>query len=258
MFNTGLFADVQLSLQDGLLTVVVEENPLINRVIFEGNDRIDAEDLEKELQLKPRRVLTRTKVQQDTQRLIDIYRLTGRFGVKVEPQLVMLEQNRVDLIFEIDEGALSKISKISFIGNEKFSDSKLRDVIQSKEDAFYRFLTSDDTYDPDRLDFDGELLRRFYSNNGFIDFQVVSTVAELSTGDESFAVTFTLDEGQRYKLGKITLESAVEDINIENLQHLYKGLEGRWYNARLVNKAVDRLVGQLGVDGFAFVDIKRR
>ena len=258
MFNTGLFADVQLSLQDGLLTIVVEENPLINRVIFEGNDRIDAEDLEKELQLKPRRVLTRTKVQQDTQRLIDIYRLTGRFGVKVEPQLVMLEQNRVDLIFEIDEGKLSKIKKISFIGNEKFSDSKLRDVIQSKEDAFYRFLTSDDTYDPDRLDFDGELLRRFYSNNGFIDFQVVSTVAEFSTGDESFAVTFTLDEGKRYKLGKIILESAVEDINIENLQHLYKELEGRWYNASLVNKAVDRLVGQLGVDGFAFVDIKRK
>ena len=258
LFNTGLFADVQLSVQDGLLTVVVEENPLINRVIFEGNDRIDAEDLEKELQLKPRRVLTRTKVQQDTQRLMDIYRLTGRFGVKVEPQLVMLEQNRVDLIFEIDEGKLSKIKKISFIGNEKFSDSKLRDVIQSKEDAFYRFLTSDDTYDPDRLDFDGELLRRFYSNNGFIDFQVVSTVAEFSTGDESFAVTFTLDEGKRYKLGKIILESAVEDINIENLHHLYKELEGRWYNASLVNKAVDRLVGQLGVDGFAFVDIKRK
>ena len=257
LFNTGLFADVQLSLQDGLLTIVVEENPLINRVIFEGNDRIDAEDLERELQLKPRRVLTRTKVQQDTQRLIDIYRLTGRFGVKVQPQLVMLEQNRVDLIFEIDEGALSKISKISFIGNNKFSDSKLRDVIQSKEDGFYRFLTSDDTYDPDRLDFDGELLRRFYLNNGFIDFQVVSTVAELSPGDTNFAVTFTLDEGKRYKLGKITLESAVEDINIENLYHLYKGLEGDWYNARLVNKAIDRLVGQLGEDGFAFVEIKR-
>ena len=257
LFDTGLFADVQLSLQDGLLTVFVEENPLINRVVFEGNDRIDSEDLERELQLKPRQVLTRTKVQQDTKRLIDIYRVTGRFGVKVQPQLVMLEQNRVDLIFEIDEGKLSKISKISFIGNDKFSDSKLRDVIQSKEDAFYRFLTSDSTYDPDRLNFDGELLRRFYLNNGFIDFQVVSTVGELSTGDDSFAVTFTLDEGKRYRLGKITLESAVEDINIEDLHHLLKGLEGGWYNARLINKAVDRLVGQLGLDGFAFVDIKR-
>ena len=257
LFDTGLFADVQLSLQDGVLTVFVEENPLINRVVFEGNDRIDSEDLERELQLKPRQVLTRTKVQQDTQRLLDIYRVTGRFGVKVQPQLVMLEQNRVDLIFEIDEGKLSKISKISFIGNDKFSDSKLRDVIQSKEDAFYRFLTSDSTYDPDRLNFDGELLRRFYLNNGFIDFQVVSTVGELSTGDDSFAVTFTLDEGKRYRLGKITLESAVEDINIEDLHHLLKGLEGSWYNARLINKAVDRLVGQLGLDGFAFVDIKR-
>ena len=257
LFDTGLFADVQLSLQDGLLTVFVEENPLINRVVFEGNDRIDSEDLERELQLKPRQVLTRTKVQQDTQRLLDIYRVTGRFGVKVQPQLVMLEQNRVDLIFEIDEGKLSKISKISFIGNDKFSDSNLRDVIQSKEDAFYRFLTSDSTYDPDRLNFDGELLRRFYLNNGFIDFQVVSTVGELSTGDDSFAVTFTLDEGKRYRLGKITLESAVEDINIGDLHHLLKGLEGSWYNARLINKAVDRLVGQLGLDGFAFVDIKR-
>ena len=257
LFDTGLFADVELSLQDGLLTVFVEENPLINRVVFEGNDRIDSDDLERELQLKPRQVFTRTKVQQDTQRLLDIYRVTGRFGVKVQPQLVMLEQNRVDLIFEIDEGNISKISKISFIGNDKFSDSKLRDVIQSKEDAFYRFLTSDGTYDPDRLNFDGELLRRFYLNNGFIDFQVVSTVGELSTGEDSFAVTFTLDEGKRYKLGKITLESAVEDIDIEDLHHLLKGLEGNWYNARLINKAVDRLVGQLGVDGFAFVDIKR-
>ena len=257
LFDTGLFGDVQLSLQDGLLTVFVEENPLINRVVFEGNDRIDSDDLERELQLKPRQVFTRTKVQQDTQRLLDIYRVTGRFGVKVQPQLVMLEQNRVDLIFEIDEGNISKISKISFIGNDKFSDSKLRDVIQSKEDAFYRFLTSDGTYDPDRLNFDGELLRRFYLNNGFIDFQVVSTVGELSTGEDSFAVTFTLDEGKRYKLGKITLESAVEDIDIEDLHHLLKGLEGSWYNARLINKAVDRLVGQLGVDGFAFVDIKR-
>ena len=230
---------------------------MINRVIFEGNNRIEASDLERELQLKPRLVFTRTKVQQDTQRLIDIYRLSGRFGVKVEPQLVMLEQNRVDLIFVIDEGALSKVSKISFLGNEKFSDSELLDVIQSKEDAFWK-LTSDDTYDPDRLNFDGELLRRFYLNRGFIDFKVISTVAELIPGQANFAVTFTIDEGERYKLNEITLKSAIENIKLDKLTYLYKELEGEWYNARSISKVIDSLVSKLGADGFAFVDVKRQ
>ena len=258
LFNTGLFADVQVALQEGILTIVVQENPLINRVIFEGNNRIEAGDLERELQLKPRLVFTRTKVQQDTQRLIDIYRLSGRFGVKVEPQLVMLEQNRGDLIFVIDEGALSKVSKISFLGNEKFSDSELLDVIQSKEDAFWRFLTSDDTYDPDRLNFDGELLRRFYLNRGFIDFKVISTVAELIPGQANFAVTFTIEEGERYKLNEITLKSAIQNIKLDKLTYLYKELEGKWYNARSISKVIDSLVSKLGADGFAFVDVKRK
>ena len=138
------------------------ENPIINRIAFEGNQRLDDEVLEAEVSLRERVVYTRTKVQNDVKRLLDIYRRSGRFGATVEPKVIQLSENRVDLVYEIDEGPSTGIRAITFIGNKQFSDGTLRDVIQTDESAFYRFLTSNDTYDPDRLSFDRELLRRFY------------------------------------------------------------------------------------------------
>lgn len=256
LFGTGLFADVTLRREGGTLVVAIVENPVINRIAFEGNKRIEAEDLEREVRLRPRLVFTRTKVQQDVQRILDVYRLSGRFAAQVEPKVIQLEQNRVDLVFEIDEGPLSRIRGISFIGNRKFSDSDLRNVVQTKEYAFWRILTTTDTYDPDRLSFDRELLRRFYLKNGFVDFKVVSAVAELTPDREDFVVTFTIEEGERYKFGKIDLEVSLKRVDADALRPLFTTIENEWYNANEVEETIDALTDELGTLGYAFVNIR--
>ena len=212
LFATGLFADVNLSRVGNTLVVKVVENPIINRIAFEGNSKIDDKDLNAEIQLRPRVVYTRTRVQNDVKRILDLYRRHGRFGATVEPKVIQLSENRVDLVFEINEGEFTGVRSINFVGNHQFSDGKLRGVLQTKESRWYRFLTSDDTYDPDRLTYDRELLRRFYLTEGYADFRVVSAVAELTPDRDGFIITFTLDEGERYRFGKIDVNIKIKDL----------------------------------------------
>ncbi|MDP7603003.1 MAG: POTRA domain-containing protein, partial [Alphaproteobacteria bacterium] len=213
LFATGLFADVTIGQRGAALVVRVVENPVINRIAFEGNKRIDDETLNAEVQLRPRVVYTRSRVQSDVQRIVELYRRSGRFAATVEPKVIQLEQNRVDLVYEINEGKLTEIRKITFIGNRVFSDRQLRSTIATKESRWYRFLTSDDTYDPDRLSFDRELLRRHYLANGYADFRVVSAMAELSRDRRDFFVTFTIEEGEPYRFGKIDIESGIRQLD---------------------------------------------
>jgi outer membrane protein insertion porin family len=234
LFATGLFADVALRREGDTLIVSVVENPIINRIAFEGNRRIEDEDLEREVQLRPRVVYTRTRVQNDVQRILEIYRRTGRFAATVEPKVIPLDQNRVDLVFEIDEGPRTGVRRISFIGNQVFSDGRLREEIQTRESRWYRFLTSDDSYDPDRLTFDRELLRRFYLSRGYADFRVVSAVAELTPDREDFFITFTIEEGERYKFGSIDIATELTALDPEQLRSVVTTTEGDWYDARAV------------------------
>ncbi len=256
LFATGLFADVTLRREGDTLVVRVVENPIINRVAFEGNKRIEDKDLEKEIQLRPRVVFTRSRVQRDVQRIIDIYRRSGRFAVTVDPKIIQLPQNRVDLVFEIHEGPLTEIRRITFIGNHAFSDSTLRDQIQTKESAWYRFLFSTDVYDPDRLTFDRELLRRFYLKNGYADFRVVSAVAELDPSRTAFYITFTIDEGERYRFGKINVESHLRNLKADVLRPSVTVEQGDWYNADEVENTINALTDEVGTRGYAFVDIR--
>ena len=256
LFKTGLFADVDFVKVGEKLVINVIENPVINRVAFEGNKRIESKDLELELQLKPRLVFTRTKVQQDIQRLLTLYRLSGRFAAQIVPKIIKLEQNRVNLVFEIDEGPLSKIRNISFIGNKDFSDAELSSIIHTKEYAFWRILTSTDTYDPDRLSYDRELLRRFYLNRGYVDFKVLSAVAELTPDQKDFVVTFSIDEGERYKFGRMSLTSNLKGLQEKQLSSYLITREGDWYTAKAVNETIDSISDQLGVLGFAFVKVR--
>ncbi len=258
LFNTGLFADVSLRREGDRLIVQIVENPIINRIAFEGNKRLDDETLESEVSLRPRVVFTRTKVQSDVQRLLELYRRLGRFAATVDPKVIQLSQNRVDLVFEIDEGAATGIRRISFIGNTVFGDSTLRGVVQTVESAFYRILSTDDTYDPDRLTFDRELLRRFYLSEGYADFRVVSAVAELTQDQEDFIITFTVDEGQRYRFGEVDLESSLKDISVDDLKALVTSQAGDWYDADQVDETINTLSDAVGARGFAFVDVRPR
>ncbi len=256
LFATGLFADVTLRLEGSVLIVRVVENPIINRIAFEGDSRLEKDVLRSEVQLRPRIVYTRTRVRNDVKRILDLYRRTGRFAATVDPKVVQLSQNRVDLIFEINEGPLTGIRRISFIGNRAFSDRALRGIVQTTETRWYRFLTSDDTYDPDRLTFDRELLRRHYLKNGYADFRVVSAVAELSPDRKDFFITFTIEEGPRYTFNNLTVDTKIKDIKPESIRKYIEIEKGDWYNAEAVDKSVVLLSDAVGDFGFAFVDVR--
>ena len=212
LFATSLFADVTFRRDGDTLVVSVVENPIINRLAFEGNSRIDDETLQAETELRPRVVYTRTKIQNDVKRILDLYRRSGRFGAVVEPKVIQLEQNRVDLVFEVDEGPQTGIKSINFIGNQEFSDSTLRGEIITTESAFWRIFSATDTYDPDRLSFDRELLRRFYLSEGYADFRVISAIAELAPDREGFIITFTVEEGDRYRMGQMDVISSLRKL----------------------------------------------
>jgi outer membrane protein insertion porin family len=255
LFNTGLFADVRLSREGDALIVKVVENPVINRVVFEGNHKLSDSTLSDEVQEKPRQVFTRTKVQSDVRRILELYRRSGRFAATVDPKIIRLPQNRVDLVFEINEGSVTEVRSINFVGNYHFSASKLRGIIQTKESRWWRFLSTDDNYDPDRVTYDRELLRKFYLSEGYADFRVVSAVAELTPAQDGFLITFTLDEGPRYHFGKITVESQFKDVSKAELHAAISAKEGDWYNADLVEKSITNLTDALGNHGYAFVNI---
>ena len=152
-------------------------------------------------------------MQADVERLQDVYRLSGRFSATIEPKIIKLDQNRVNLVYEINEGPTTYISRISFIGNKRFDTNQLQKIIRSKEERWWRFWSDDDKYDPDKLSFDRELLRKFYLDHGYADFRVESAVAELSPDRKNFFITFTLDEGERYRVGAINLASHIPDLD---------------------------------------------
>lgn len=258
LFATGLFSDVVLRRDGATLVASVIENPVINRLAFEGNRKVTTTVLEAEVQLRPRVVFTRSRVQNDVQRILQVYRRGGRFAATVEPKVIQLEQNRVDLVFEINEGPVTGIQRINFVGNAVFSDRKLRGTIATRESRFYRFLTTNDTYDPDRLTFDRELLRRFYLSEGYADFRVISVNADLSPDRQGFYVTIAVEEGERFDVGTITVDSTVRDLTPEQLTGVVDVETGDVYSADDVENAIEDLSFQVGQLGYAFVDIRPR
>lgn len=256
LFATGLFKDVAIRREGNTLVINVVENPIINRIAFEGNRRIKDEDLQAELQLRPRIVFTQTRVQGDVQRILELYRRSGRFAATVEPKIIPLEQNRVDLVFEINEGPLTGVKAIEFIGNKVFGDGDLKDVITTTESRWWRFLSTTDNYDPDRLAADQDLLRRFYLSEGYADFRVLSAVAELAPEGDGFVITITLEEGERYKFGEQNVETTLKNLDPEKLKKELTTKAGNWYDASEIDKTTSRLSDLVGELGYAFVDVR--
>lgn len=256
LFSTGLFSDVVMERDGNNLIIRVTENPVINRIVFEGNSRLDRDDLLEEAQLRPRMVYTRARVREDVQRIIELYRRSGRFAAVVEPKIIILEQNRVDLVFEITEGPKSRVSRINFVGNKVFSDRNLRGELATKEARWWKIFTSNDTYDPDRQAFDRELLRQHYLSKGYADFRVVSAVAELTPDQRDFFITFTVHEGERYRFGKISVDSKVRDLPEEVFINFVRMKEGQIYNAKRIEDTVDLMTETGGLLGYAFLDVR--
>ncbi|MDB5430358.1 MAG: outer membrane protein assembly factor BamA [Caulobacter sp.] len=256
LFRTDLFADVKIDLQGTDLVVRVVENPIVNRVLFEGNSNLKEDKLKDEVQVRPRGIFTKAKVQADVQRIIELYRRSGRISATVTPKIVELPQKRVDLIFEINEGPKSGVISVNFLGNKEFSDNDLRDVIVTRESHWYKFFVSNDNYDPDRIEYDREQLRKYYRNRGFYDFRIVSSVAELDPSRNGFAVTYTIDEGPKYKFGKLSVETELKKLDGAVLVQLLPIHSGEIYQDEKIESATDALTFAAGAAGFAFVDVR--
>lgn len=255
---TELFADFSIAFNEntGAVVITVEENPVINRIVMEGNRRLDDDKIYPEINLAPRQIFTRSKVRADVARIIELYKRQGRFAATVEPQMVMLDQNRVDVIFEISEGPKSKVRQINIIGNEVFSDGKLRGEMVTKEDGLLKIFSSNTSYDPDRMAFDQQKLRQFYLTEGYADFRVVSAVAELTPDRRDFIITYVVEEGEQYAFGEVEVVSQLRDFSSELLTASLGMRGGDVYNASLVDDTIERLTETAGTYGYAFADVR--
>jgi outer membrane protein insertion porin family len=258
LFATGLFRDVEIRPEGNRVIVRVTENPLVNRVGFEGNRRITSDVLRDNVQLRARSVFTPAAAQADRARILEIYARRGRFGATVEPKIIELDQNRVDVVFEITEGNVALVSRISFVGNESYSDGRLREIVSTREQAWYRLLSTSDNYDPDRLAFDRELLRRFYLRQGYADVEITGATAELAPDRSGFFITFTINEGPRYRVGSIEVNSSLRGLDTTGLQREIPVSVGDWYDGDAVERADVQLTDLLSTRGFPFVNVEPR
>ncbi|MBU6497941.1 MAG: outer membrane protein assembly factor BamA [Rhodospirillales bacterium] len=256
LYATGLFSDVKLSRAGDVLVVQVVENPIVNRIAFEGNHKLVDSTLRPEVQLLPRAVFTPAAARADRQRLLDLYARRGYFAASIEPKIIKLDQNRVDVVFEINEGRETLVSRIVFVGNHAFGSGRLGEIINTRQTAWWRFLSTSDSYDPDRVNADKEALRKFYLRKGYADFEVVSANAELAPDKSAFFLTYTLHEGARYKIAKVDINASLKNVDKKTLLPLLELAPGDWYDGDAVERTVQALTDTLQNHGFAFVEVK--
>lgn len=256
LFATGLFSDVNIDMKDGVADIKVQENPIVHEVYFEGNKALDDDVLKTEVMLKSRDVYTKRKLEKDAARLVEVYKRHGRFAASVEPKIIKQDQNRVDVVFEINEGDKAYVKEINFVGNEAYSDSALQEHMMTQEKAWYRFLSSTDTYDPDRFNYDQELVRRFYLQHGYLDMRVVRAMAELTPDKTGFILTIQVDEGKKYHIKDIDVQVSLPEFNKElNLKEEILLESGDVVDVDLVEKSVDAITDKLINAGYAFVNV---
>lgn len=255
---TELFANSSITNNDGDVVIQITENPVVNRIVLEGNERLKPDKILPEIKLAPRQIFTRSKVRADVARILELYKRQGRFAAQVEPKLVQLPQNRVDIVYEISEGPKSKVRQINILGNEKFSDGELRGEMVTKQARLTSFFSSNTSYDPDRLAFDQQKLRQFYLTEGYADFRVVSAVAELTPDQRDFIITYVVEEGERYTFGDVKVDSQLRDFDSDVMSQNLPMQSGDFYNAKTVEDTVEQLTELAGRFGYAFADVQPR
>jgi outer membrane protein insertion porin family len=258
LYATGLYEDVRISNAGGRIIVTVVENSTINRVAFEGNRKVTDDTLTNEVQSRARGALSRPVVQSDVQRIVEVYRRQGYFNTRVEPKIINQPNNRVDLVFEITEEEKTTVRKVNFVGNNKFSDWKLRDVITTQQTHWLSWLSNRDVYDPERVAADQEMLRRFYLKNGYADFRVLSATVDMDPASKGFSLTFTVDEGEQYRFGNIEVISNIRDADPQLLRRKVRATPGKTYNAEEVEKSVEEVTIELSRLGYAFAQVRPR
>ena len=255
LYKTGYFEDVQIYRSDNAIIINIKENPIIDLVSIEGNSEITDEIISEEIQIKSRSVFSTDKIKSDVKKIQNLYKRQGFFSTFVEPKIIKLSQNRVNLIYEILEGKEAKIRRINFVNNKIFSDSTLRDVISSSESRWYEFWGSTDKFDQDRINYDKDLLRKYYLDNGYVDFEILSVNSSLVNNRKEFVINFTLKEGERYLIENISFRSSIRNINNVDLMNLVELSKGDWFSSEKVEESISNIIDKASELGFAFVDV---
>lgn len=255
LYATGYFTDVKVYESGRSLVIEVEENPIINRIAYEGNKKLRDDQLKEEIQLRPREVLSRTKIQAAQQRILEMYKAMGRLAASVEPKIITLPENRADVVFEINEGEITHIQQVNFLGNHRFAKSKLEEAILSKRYRWFRFFANDDTFDPQRFQADQQGLRKFYYDRGYPDYQQTAAVAEITSNYSGYHLTYSLEEGKLYHFGKVEIESKIPSVNAEEFRPLILYNSGEDYSAKLIERSTEKITDALGAKGYAFTEI---
>ena len=253
--ESGYFSRVSVRMSGNVLKIDITEAPTVNMVTIEGNDEISTDDLKKELRLKSRDSYDESVIGADVQRMLTIYQRKGFFGTKIEPQKIELDDNRVNVVYEIDEGHPTYIRSIDFTGNKVFRDSELRDQILSREHAWWRFMTQFDVFDEDRIMYDQQMIRQFYMRNGYVDIQVTDANGVFTPDRQYYSVTFTIDEGEKYNFGKLTIKNPFPDVPDSELYDVITMDSGDVYNIDLVDETISNLRGAVADHGYAFINV---
>lgn len=258
LFATGLFEDVSISKSGSTLIVEISENSTINQVFFEGNKRLKDAALSSLVKSKALGVYSEDLLNSDVERVQQAYNRVGRGDAVISSEIVPLANNRVNIVFRVDEGDKTKIKSISFLGNNVYREARLREVMSTKRSNLFSFLNSDDVYDPDRLASDEERLRRFYYNHGYADFEIISTAAILDDAENEYNITITVEEGALYKFGAINIETTLEGLDTSELNRVLSTKNGDVYSAGDVEDTIIALTEKIAGDGFAFVEVVPR
>ena len=255
LFETNLFSNIQISFEANILNIKIQENPTINLVKFYGNSKIKDEDLEIEISLKERSVYSRSKVKKDIERMLSLYQRAGRLSTEINPKLEMLDNNRVNLTYEITESDVAKVSNIVILGNSVFSTSKIKSIMKTKEKTLLRFLSSSDNYDPDKLEYDKQLITQFYNNNGYPEFKFTSSIAQLKANTNNFEIILNLSEGNQFNFGKFDVESELKKIDPEYVKAISPIKEGNIFNRSLIKESIEQLKELAQLEGYSFIEI---
>jgi outer membrane protein insertion porin family len=258
LIETGLFQDVRINQVGGRLVVTVVENAVIGRIAFEGNKKVKDEQLSAEIQSKPRGTFSRPTVQSDAQRIAEIYRRSGRYDVRVTPEVIEQPNNRVDLVFTVTEGSKTGVRSIEFVGNVAYSSYRLKDVIKTRESNLLSFLGGADVYDPDRVEADRDLIRRFYLKNGYADVQVIAALTEYDPDKKGFSVTFKIEEGQQYRVATVDFQTSIATLDTASMRSFSRVSVGSVYNAEALEKSVEEMQIEASRRGYAFAVVRPR
>ena len=255
LFETNLFSNIQISFKENVLNIKIQENPTINLVKFFGNSKIKDEDLVIEIALKERSVYSRSKVKKDIEKMLTLYQRAGRLSTEINPKLEILDNNRVNLTYEITESDVAKVSNIIILGNSVFSKNKIKSIMRTKEKTLLRFLSSSDNYDPDKLEYDKQLITEFYNDNGYPEFKFTSSIAQLKTNTNNFEIILKINEGNKFNFGVLDVESKLKKMDPQLVKALLPIKKGNIFNRSLISDSIEQLKDLAQLQGYSFIEI---